>query len=156
MGVPRMKLILPVLVLALHQVSADWSGSGELKCYGHYSTDVTTPEGGGNLQEGKMDCNMVEWGGGPLGPEAMFFHPHSGAEFEVWAWDYHEWGDWPIPTAHCEGDIWYKKDDMGAGYCTCTPAHCPPASPWTSLQEERRFTGCGLAKCTGTITCKGC
>ena len=31
----------------------------------------------------------------------------------------------------------YKKDDMGAGYCTCTPAHCPPASPWKDLQEVR-------------------
>merc|ERR1711862_1037738 len=106
----KMKLLLPVLVLALHQVSGDWSGTGELKCYGHYSTDVTTPEGGGYLQDGKMDCNIVEWDGNSgKGPEAMMFHPTSGAEFEIWAWDYHEWGDWPIPTAHCEGDIWSRN-----------------------------------------------
>ena len=24
----------------------------------------------------------------------------------VFQWDYHEWGDWPIPYAECEGDIW--------------------------------------------------
>merc|ERR1712179_771244 len=129
----KMKEVLPVLlvVLVLHQVSCDWTGTGELSCYGHLSTDVSTPEGGGYLEQGHLDCDIIEW-------------------------DYHEWGDWPVPSATCEGDIWYKKDDMGAGYCTCTPAHCPPASPWTSLQEERRFTGCGFAKCTGTITCKGC
>ena len=33
----------------------------------------------------QVTCNIVEWGGGPLGPEAMFFKPNSGAEFEVWA-----------------------------------------------------------------------
>ena len=136
-----MKLALPVLVLVLHQVSGDWSGTGELKCYGHYSTDVTSQEGGGNLQEGKLDCNIVEWDGDSgKGPEAMMFHPRSGADFEVWAWDFHEWGDWPIPTAHCEGDIWYKKDDMGAGYCV----------------PHKGYSGCGFASCTGSITCSGC
>ena len=152
-----MKLALPVLLLTLDQVSADWSGTGEISCYGHLTTDVSTPEGGGNLSRGTMDCNIVEWdGSNGLGPEAMFFKPQSGAEFEVWAWDYHEWGNWPVPSAQCEGDIWYKKDDMGVGYCTCTPAHCPPASPWKSLDEERSYTGCGFASCVGTITCKGC
>ena len=136
-----MKLVLPVLVLALHQVSADWSGSGELRCYGHYSTDVTTPEGGGYLQEGKVDCNIVEWDG-VTRPEAMFFHPYSGADFEIWSMDYHntQWGPWPIPTAHCEGDIWYKKDDMDAGYCT----------------PHKGYSGCGFASCKGAITCSGC
>merc|ERR1711887_192092 len=145
-----------LLLLATQQAVGDWSGTGRIQCYGHVSTDVSTPSGGGYLEAGTLNCNPVEWAGGPLGPEAMFFKPNGGAEFEVWAWDYHEWGDWPVPSAVCEGDIWYKDNDMGAGYCTCTPAHCPPASPWTSLKEERRFTGCGFASCTGTITCKGC
>merc|ERR1712203_316134 len=45
------------------------------------------------------NCNIIEWGGGPLGPEAMFFKPNSGAEFEIWAWDYHDWDSehWPMP-----------------------------------------------------------
>merc|ERR1712071_675049 len=59
----KMKLALPVLLLTLHQVSADWSGTGEISCYGHLTTDVTTSEGSGNLQRGKMDCNIVEWDG---------------------------------------------------------------------------------------------
>ena len=36
------------------QVSSNWSGSGELSCYGHLSTDVSTPEGGDYLGEGKV------------------------------------------------------------------------------------------------------
>ena len=136
-----MKLVLPVLVLVLHQVSGDWSGTGELRCYGHYSTDVTSQEGGQYLQEGKVDCNIVEWDA-VTRPEAMIFHPDSGADFEIWSMDYHntQWGPWPIPTAHCEGDIWYKKDDMGAGYCV----------------PHKGYSGCGFASCTGSITCSGC
>merc|ERR1711972_387914 len=88
--------------------------SGEFSCYGHVSTDVTSPEGGDHLGEGTLNCNIIEWGGGPLGPEAMFFKPNGGAEFEVWAWDYHDWDSehWPMPYATCEGQIWYKRDDM--------------------------------------------
>ena len=136
-----MKLALPVLVLVLHQVSGDWSGTGELRCYGHYSTDVTSQEGGQYLQEGKVDCNIVEWDA-VTRPEAMIFHPDSGADFEIWSMDYHntQWGPWPIPTAHCEGDVWYKRDDMGAGYCGV----------------GKGYTGCGYASCTGSITCSGC
>merc|ERR1712037_220186 len=156
----KMKLLLPLLSLAMTtMVSAGWTESGKISCYGHLSTDVSTPEGGGYLEQGSMDCNIVEWDGSSgLGPEAMFFELNSGSEFEIWAWDYHDWDSahWPMPSAHCEGDIWYKKDDMGGGFCTCTPAHCPPASPWTSLAQERSFTGCGFASCTGTITCKDC
>ena len=33
----------------------------------------------------QLNCNIIEWGGGPLGPEAMFFKPNGGAEFEIWA-----------------------------------------------------------------------
>merc|ERR1711936_898535 len=141
----KMKEVLPVLLVVLHQVSCDWTGTGSLSCYGHLSTDVSTPEGGGYLEQGHLDCDIIEWdGSNGLGPEAMFFKADSGSEWEVWAWDYHEWGDWPVPSATCEGDIWYKKDDMGAGYCTCTPAHCPPASPWTSLQDEALQGGVAL------------
>merc|ERR1711874_367941 len=107
-------------------------------CYGHYSTDATTPEGGEYLGPGKVDCNIVEWDG-VTRPEAMFFKPYVGEDFEIWSMDYHnnQWGPWPIPTAHCEGDVWYKKDDMGAGYC-------------------KGYTGCGYASCVGSITCSGC
>merc|ERR1712226_601354 len=73
-----MKAVAALLVFVLHQVSSNWSGSGEFSCYGHLSTDVSTPEGGDYLGEGKVICNIVEWGGGPLGPEAMFFKPTAG------------------------------------------------------------------------------
>merc|ERR1711962_1025941 len=119
MGSPSPNMILAKLVfavLSLAQARADWTGTGEVKCYGHVSTNVLTPEGGGYLSEGDVTCSPAEWvyetG---LGPEAMFFHPDSGSDFEIWAWDYH---DDNMPTVQCHGDIWYKKDDMGAGYCT--------------------------------------
>merc|ERR1712080_42643 len=41
------------------------------------------------------------------GPEAMFFAPNNGPEFEIWAWDYHAPN---IPSAERVGDIWYKTD----------------------------------------------
>merc|ERR1712025_286559 len=80
-----MKVVAALVTLALHQAAADWSGSGEFSCYGHVSTDVSSPEGGDHLGEGTLNCNIIEWGGGPLGPEAMFFKPNGGAEFEIWA-----------------------------------------------------------------------
>merc|ERR1712001_770258 len=102
-----MRVVAALVTLALHQATADWSGSGEFSCYGHVSTDVTSPEGGDHLGEGTLNCNIIEWGGGPLGPEAMFFKPNSGAEFEIWAWDYHAWDrsgtrrtTWVRVTAH--------------------------------------------------------
>merc|ERR1712080_102206 len=95
--------------IALHQAAADWSGSGEFSCYGHVSTDVTSPEGGDHLGEGTLNCNIIEWGGGPLGPEAMFFKPNGGAEFEIWAWDctphQTEKGFTGCGYGHCVGDI---------------------------------------------------
>merc|ERR1712029_1257774 len=96
-----MKGVAALVTLALHQATADWSGSGEFSCYGHVSTDVSSPEGGDHLGEVTLNCNIIEWGGGPLGPEAMFFKPNSGAEFEIWAWDYHDWDSehWPMPYA---------------------------------------------------------
>merc|ERR1712029_279694 len=66
-----MKIVAALVTIALHQAAADWSGSGEFSCYGHVSTDVTSPEGGDHLGEGTLNCNIIEWGGGPLGPEAM-------------------------------------------------------------------------------------
>merc|ERR1712172_240626 len=84
-AVITMKVVAALVTLALHQATADWSGSGEFSCYGHVSTDVSSPEGGDHLGEGTLRCNIIEWGGGPLGPEAMFFNPNGGAEFEVWA-----------------------------------------------------------------------
>merc|ERR1712218_592828 len=134
-----MRVVAALVTLALHQATADWSGSGEFSCYGHVSTDVTSPEGGDHLGEGTLNCNIIEWGGGPLGPEAMFFKPNGGAEFEIWAWDYHAPN---IPWAECDGDIWYQNSDMGAGYCT--------------PNMEKSWSGCGLARCSGSIVCYGC
>merc|ERR1712080_530983 len=73
-----MKIVAALLTIALHQATADWSGSGEFSCYGHLSTDVSSPEGGDHLGEGTLNCNIIEWGGGPLGPEAMFSNPTVG------------------------------------------------------------------------------
>merc|ERR1712179_798833 len=75
MGQDKMKEVLPVLlvVLVLHQVSCDWTGTGELSCYGHLSTDVSTPEGGGYLEQGHLDCDFIEW----MGPMAWDLRPCS-------------------------------------------------------------------------------
>ena len=42
------------------EVSCDWTGSGELTCYGHLSTDVSQA-GGQYLEAGKLTCTPVEW-----------------------------------------------------------------------------------------------
>jgi len=134
---------LILLTVCVLQGSADWTGTGEIKCYGHVSTDVSTPEGGGFLERGKVTCSPIEWVYSTgLGPEAMFFHPYTGGDFEIWAWDYH--GE-EIPHAVCNGDIWYKKDDMGGGFCT---PH--------KTDKMLGYTGCGFANCVGDITCIGC
>ena len=68
------------------QVSGDWTGSGRLQCYGVVDTDVSSPAGGEYLERGNLRCTLEEWvyetG---RGPEAMFFKPITGGEFEVWA-----------------------------------------------------------------------
>merc|ERR1712039_233972 len=110
-----MKVVAAMGTIALHQAAADWSGSGEFSCYGHVSTDVTSPEGGDHLGEGTLNCNIIEW----------------------------DSEHWPMPYATCEGQIWYKRDDMGAGYCT-------------PHQTEKGFTGCGYGHCVGDIVCIGC
>merc|ERR1712172_236223 len=65
-AVITMKVVAALVTIALHQATADWSGSGEFSCYGHVSTDVSSPEGGDHLGEGTLRCNIIEWGGGPL------------------------------------------------------------------------------------------
>ena len=140
-------------------MSGDWTGTGELTCYSHLNAQVSTPPGSENESEGKLTCTPIEWPypAQDLGPEAMFFAPNGGAEFEIWAvsvgvmfemlvltimcqWDYHEPN---IPWAECDGDVWYQNSDMGAGYCTPN-------------MDAKSWSGCGLARCTGSITCYGC
>merc|ERR1739847_3231 len=120
--------------MKLNSVLAAALISARLQCYGVVDTDVSTPAGGGYLERGQLRCTLEEWvyetG---KGPEAMFFKPTTGGEFEVWAWDYHEPN---IPWAECNGDIWYQNNDMGAGYCT----------------PNKGYSGCGYADCVGTIT----
>merc|ERR1719323_663680 len=115
-------LVLAASVLVFSsQVSCDWSGSGTIQCYG------------------QVACRPKEWdGSNGVGPEAMFFTPDSGAEFEIWAWDYHAPN---IPWAECSGNIWYNDNDMGGGWC---------------VPHKRGYAGCGYAECTGSITCHGC
>merc|ERR1712156_863782 len=43
------------------QVSADWTGSGRLQCYGVVDTDVSTPAGGNYLERGNLRCTLEEW-----------------------------------------------------------------------------------------------
>merc|ERR1740116_382429 len=127
-----MKVFLALLgtVLAVNCVNADWSGKGILACYGHFETDASFDEGAAN-------------GGGVLAPEAMFFaEESSGEEFQIWAWDFHEPN---IPTATCNGALWYKKDDLGSG--VCTPNFNAKTGSWS---------GCGHAHCYGDIVCNGC
>ena len=47
---------------------------------------MSTPPGGDYLERGQLTCNPSEWDFDTgLGPEAMFFKPQTGAEFEIWA-----------------------------------------------------------------------
>ena len=68
-------------------MSGDWTGTGELTCYSHLNAQVSTPPGSENMSEGKLTCTPIEWPypAQDLGPEAMFFKPNGGAEFEIWA-----------------------------------------------------------------------
>merc|ERR1712126_466553 len=79
-------ILFGVFAICLTQVKADWTGSGELKCYSHYESDATFPEGASNAAPAKVTCRPVEWKypENDLGPEAMFFHPDSGEDFEIW------------------------------------------------------------------------
>merc|ERR1712184_175240 len=136
-------LLFGILAIGVNQVYGDWSGSGELVCYSHYESDATFPDGASNEAPAKVTCRPVEWKypEQDLGPEEMFFHPENGQDFEVWAWDYHDGQD-SIPYAECSGEFWYKLDDMGAGFCTPNGVNDVAA--------------CGIAHCTGEITCHGC
>merc|ERR1711997_301513 len=97
--------ILTLRAIGVYQVYGDWSGSGELVCYSHYESDATFPDGASNEAPAKVTCRPVEWKypEQDLGPEAMFFHPENGEDFEVWAWDYHDGQD-SIPYAECSGE----------------------------------------------------
>merc|ERR1712026_208204 len=118
MGTMKLISALALALISTCQVSGDWTGSGRLQCYGVVDTDVSSPAGGEYLERGNLRCTLEEWvyetG---RGPEAMFFKPTTGGEFEVWAWDYHEPN---IPYAECNGDIWYQNNDMGPGTASPT------------------------------------
>merc|ERR1711990_916714 len=73
-----MRVVAALVTLALHQATADWSGSGEFSCYGHVSTDVTSPEGGDHLGEGTLNCNIIEWEAAPLDPRQCSSSPTVG------------------------------------------------------------------------------
>merc|ERR1719383_46469 len=128
------------LSAVLASVAGDWSGTGELSCYGHVDVTASFDQGANNQGPGAVTCEPVEWDAATgLGPEAMFFKS-GNTEFEIWAWDYH---DTAIPTATCDGMVWYKTEDMGAGFCR--PKY-----------TEKGFTGCGIVHCNGDIYCDGC
>ena len=57
------------------EVSCDWTGSGELTCYGHLSTDVSQA-GGQYLEAGKLTCTPVEW---PYPAQVSLMGGHSRA-----------------------------------------------------------------------------
>merc|ERR1711915_751680 len=127
----KLFLSLALTTLTAHHAASDWVGTGQVQCYGHVNVDVSTPPGGDYLDRGQVTCRPAEWVfESQLGPEAMFFKPQTGAEFEIWAWDYHEPN---TPWAECDGDIWYKQDDMGAGYCV----------------PNKGYNGCGYASLSG-------
>merc|ERR1711971_941907 len=97
-----------------------------------------------------INCVNADWSGkgilacyGHFETEAMFFtEESSGEEFQIWAWDFHEPN---IPTATCNGALWYKKDDLNTG--VCTPNFNAKTGSWS---------GCGHAHCYGDIVCNGC
>ena len=82
-------LLLGAVLAANGQVKTlldpTWTGNGILRCYGHFSTDVSFDEGTQNGGPGDVTCRIVEWGG-VLSPEAMFFSEDAtGEEFQMWA-----------------------------------------------------------------------
>merc|ERR1711913_116101 len=76
-SLPTMKFtsVIAAALIWTCQVSADWTGSGRLQCYGVVDTDASTPAGGNYLERGNLRCTLEEWvyetG---RGPEAMFFN----------------------------------------------------------------------------------
>merc|ERR1712203_1335450 len=70
-----MKVVAALVTLALYKATADWSGSGELACYGHVSTDVSSPEGGDHLGEGTMRCNIINGEEAHLDPRQCSSNP---------------------------------------------------------------------------------
>merc|ERR1711884_782469 len=59
---PTMKFssVIAAALIWTCQVSADWTGSGRLQCYGVAETDVSTPPGGNYLERGNLKCTLVE------------------------------------------------------------------------------------------------
>ena len=59
----------------------------------------------------------------------------------IFQWNYQNGQD-TIPWVECNKDFWYEEDDMGADVCT----------------SNKLGNGgtCGIAHCTGSITCHGC
>merc|ERR1711862_290397 len=117
--------------------AADWSGNGKFSCYGHAEVEADFGEGANNAGEGKVRCIPVEWDSATgLGPEAIFFE-NASTNFEIWAWDYHpSWGFGDVmPVGTCSGQLWYKAEDMGAGFCT----------------PNKNWNGCGIVQCFGDV-----
>jgi hypothetical protein len=139
-----MKLFIAAgVLLSSTLVSCDWTGSGQLTCYGHSEVTSSVSEGSANYGPGSVECVPVEWVyESGLGPEAIFFHADTGREWEIWAWDYHpSWGHGDVmPTARCTGNLWYRSQDLGAGFCT----------------PHKNWAGCGIVQCDGEIVCEGC
>merc|ERR1711915_1126452 len=80
----KLFLSLALTTLTAHQAASDWVGTGQVQCYGHVNVDVSTPPGGDYLDRGQVTCRPAEWVfESQLGPEAMFFEPQTGAEFEI-------------------------------------------------------------------------
>merc|ERR1711928_269864 len=70
-------------IFCVAAVRGDWSGTGNLKCYGHVSVTASFPAGAANEGEGSVRCTPVEWVSETgLGPEAMFFENTGGHDFE--------------------------------------------------------------------------
>merc|ERR1711976_871076 len=127
--------VAAVVLLSAAAASADWTGNGKMTCYGHMVVDSDIDEGSTNHGAGTLNCNPVEWDGDTgLGPEAIFVETSSDS-FEIWAWDYHpSWGFGDVmPTGTCTGDMWYRSEDMGGGFCT-------------PHKTEKNWSGCGLAQ----------
>merc|ERR1719427_282261 len=106
-------VVTTIAFISIQQVVCYWAGTGRVQCYGY------------------VTCTLQEWDSqqGP-GPQAMFFKPETGEDFDIWAWDY-VWNGEEMPSAQCNGDIWYQDTDMGGGWCD------------TNREMEKEFNGCG-------------
>merc|ERR1712241_359723 len=111
------RILAASVLLSAAAVSADWSGTGIVTCYGHAEVTADFPDGASNEGQGSVHCVPVEW------------VRESG------------FGD-VMPTTTCTGAVWYKMEDMGAGFCT--------------PNKEKNWSGCGIVHCNGDIYCNDC